>query len=144
MAIERDEARQHLEIIGHAQRRAVRHSINNGVVLILWGGLIALGLSLFDHFSGPVATGLWGALAVVGTVITARYGARLPVRARRWGGPMFWTMLVVMAIYYPILLLGGIALFPQRTPWLFTAVGLLTALPLVVVGALLWRRSGER
>jgi hypothetical protein len=138
MSIEPQEAQQHLRIVQQAQARAEHHSVNNGVVLMLWGVLIIFGLALFDLFSGPVATGLWAALAALGTIATGRYASRLPVQPQRTKGMV--VLLVTLVIYYPIMLIGGILLFGHK-PFLFTTIGVLTALPLLIAGGRLWVRS---
>ncbi len=139
MQIEPQEALERLRLVQQAQARVERHSVNNGVTLLLWGGLIIIGLALFDLFSGPVAGGLWGAIAALGAVVTARYAARQPVQPRRTKGLV--VLLVTLLVYYPIILIGGIRLFPQHPPLLFTTIGVLTALPLLIAGGRLWVRA---
>ncbi len=141
MEMKQHEAREQLQIVQQAQRATQRNSIENGVLLIVWGILIAIGLALFDVFSGPVATGIWVALAALGTVGTARYAARFRVVPRRPRTP--WFLLVILALYYPVVLIGGITLFPHHPRFLFTAIGLLTALPLILAGLWQWRRTQE-
>ncbi len=141
MSIERHEAEEQLRLVQRAQKAAERNSIENGVVLIIWGILIAVGLALFDVFSGPVATGVWAALAVVGTLVMVRYASRFRVLPRRLRSP--WIFLAILCLYYPAILVGGILLFPSHPHFLFTTIGLLTALPLVVVGIVQRQRTRE-
>jgi hypothetical protein len=138
MTTEQHEAEEHLRLVQRAQKAAERNSIENGVIFFIWGGLIAIGLALFDLFSGPVATGIWAAIAAIGTVVTARYASRFGVVPRKPRSP--WIFLAIMVIYYPAILVGGILLFPSHPRFLFTVIGLLTALPLIVVGLVQQRR----
>ena len=142
MDIEPREAQEQLRVVQAAQAQAERHSINNGVVLLLWGGLIIVGLALFDVFAGPVAGGLWAGIAAIGAGVTGSYASRLPVMPRKTKG--LTVLLITLLIYYPIILFGGIFLFPQRPPLLFTTIGVLTALPLLITGGRLWLRSQGR
>jgi hypothetical protein len=141
MTTEQHEAEEQLRLVQRAHKAAERNSIENGMIFLVWGVLIAIGLALFDLFSGPVATGIWAAIAVSGTVVTARYASRFGVVPRRPRSG--WIFLAVLCIYYPVILIGGIRLFPAHPHFLFTIIGLLTALPLFVAGIVQqWRTRG--
>lgn len=139
MPLEQYDPVKSLEDIKRAQAAAERNSVNNGVISIVWGILIIIGLTLFDIFPGSVATWIWVGIAVVATLWTTLYGKRLPVQPRKYRNPFIWW-----GFYYAVLLVGGILLFPSRPPFLFTGIGLLAALPLIILGVRQWRKSQER
>ncbi len=138
MEAEKMEAVERLEAIRKAQSAAQKHSPNNGTIQLVWGGLIIVGLALFDIFPGIWAGFIWAGIAIVASFWTARYASRLKVQPRKMRNPFIW-----MAIYYPVLLMGAILLFPGKPPFLFTIVGVLTALPILWVGWQLRRASQE-
>src|SRR5690242_3891153 len=130
------DAQDSLDAIGQAQTSARRHSTDNGVFYLAWGVGIIVGLALFDIFSGPVATGIWAAIAASLTVWTAAYMRRQPVRVRSFNHFIWW------GFYYAAILVGGILLFPSRPTGLFTIIGVLAAAPVLLIG--LRKRFGPR
>jgi hypothetical protein len=131
-------ARQDLDLVKRAERAASRNSMDNGVFYLVWGAAIVVGLALFDVFTNWIATALWVAIALVATVWTIIYARQRPVQPRRFFNHFIWW-----GFYYAIILVGGILLFPSRPPFLFTAVGLLSAAPIVLIGLRQWQRTRE-
>jgi hypothetical protein len=138
METEKLEAVKRLEAIKKAQNAAQRNSPNNGTIPLVWGVLIIIGLATFDVFPGPVAGIVWGGIAAVAGVWTAVYGSRLRVQPRKVRNPFIW-----MIFYYPILLIAAILLFPNKPPFMFTIVGVLTALPILWAGLQMRQQSRE-
>jgi hypothetical protein len=122
------DAEESLRAIRGAQVAARRNSNDNGVFYLVWGVGIAVGLALFDVFSAGVATGVWVAIAALLTVWTTVYMRRQPVRVKFFNHFIWW------GLYYAAILLGGIFLFPSRPPFLFTAIGLVVAAPILIIG----------
>jgi hypothetical protein len=130
------DAKESLSAIHGAQVAAQRNSIDNGVFYLVWGAGIAAGLTLFDLFSGVVATSLWVVIAALLTVWSTLYMRRLPVRVKFFNHFIWW------GFYYAAVLFGGIFLFPSRPPFLFTTIGLVAAAPILIIG--LRKRFGAR
>ncbi|HEX9038286.1 MAG TPA: hypothetical protein VF808_14990 [Ktedonobacterales bacterium] len=130
------DAEERLNAIRNAQVAARRNSNDNGVFYLMWGTGIVIGLAMFDLFAGPVATGIWVTIAALLTVWTSVYMRRQPVRVKFFNHFIWW------GFYYAAILVGAIYLFPSRPPFLFTAVGLLAAAPMLVIG--LRKRFGAR
>jgi hypothetical protein len=122
------DAEESLNAIRSAQAAAQRNSNDNGVFYLIWGGGIVVGLALFDLFSEPLATELWVALAALLTVWTVTYMRRQPARVKFFNHFIWW------GFYYAAVLVGGILLFPSRLHFLFTAIGLVAAAPILIIG----------
>ena len=131
-------ARQDLELVEQAERAARRNSIDNGGFYLVWGVAIVVGLALFDLFSNWVATGIWLVIALAATVWTIVNARQRPVQPRRFFNHFIWW-----GFYYAVILIAGILLFPSRPPFLFTAIGLLAAAPILIIGVRQWLRSRE-
>jgi hypothetical protein len=132
------DARQELDMVARAERAARRNSIDNGAFYLVWGIAIVIGLALFDLFASWIASALWLAIAVAATLWTIRYARKRPVQPRRFFNHFIWW-----GFYYAAILVGGILLFPSRPPFLFTAIGLLSAAPILIIGARQWLRARE-
>jgi hypothetical protein len=132
----RNNAQESLEIIHQAEISVQRHSLDNGVYLIGWGIIIALALTTFDIFPPQIASAVMTGILFLGSILTVLYARQVKVQIRY---PKFVPVMALsMGIYYPIILLGGIALF-RHTPHLFLWIASLTAAPLVIAGILRWR-----
>src|SRR5262245_185694 len=131
-------ARQDLEIVQRAERAARRNSIDNGLFYLVWGVAIVVGLSFFDLFTNWIATALWMGIAFAATVWTVLDAQRHPVQPRRFFNHFMWW-----GFYYVIILIAGVLLFPSRPPFLFTAIGLLSAAPILIIGMRQWLRARE-
>src|SRR5262249_39599230 len=122
------DARESLDSIAQAESVAKRHSTDNGVFYLVWGVGIVLGLALFDVFSGELATALWVVVAVMLTLWTTLYMRRQPVRVKFFNHFIWW------GFYYAAVLIAGIRLFPTRPFGLFSAIGLIAAAPILLIG----------
>jgi hypothetical protein len=131
-------AREDLDNIARAQRAATANSMDNGVFYLVWGAAIVVGLALFDLFTNWVATALWITIALAATAWTILYARRRPVQPRRFFNHFIWW-----GFYYAAILVSGIWLFPSRPPFLFTAIGLLSAAPILLIGLRQWLRARE-
>jgi hypothetical protein len=138
MSVDPANARQDLEIVRRAERAARRNSIDNGLFYLVWGVAIVVGLALFDLFTNWVAIALWMAIAFAATIWTVLDARRHPVQPRRFFNHFIWW-----GFYYAAVLMAGVLLFPNRPPFLFTAIGLLAAAPILIIGARQWLRARE-
>lgn len=138
MSVDPANARQELDLVERAERAARRNSIDNGMFYLVWGVAIVVGLALFDVFTNWIATALWVVIALAATTWTILDARRHPVRPRRFFNHFIWW-----GFYYAVILVGGILLFPRRPPFLFTAVGLLSAAPILLIGLRQWLRARE-
>jgi hypothetical protein len=131
-------ARQALETVARAERAARRNSIDNGLFYLVWGVAIVVGLSFFDLFTNWIAIALWMVIAFAATVWTVLDARRYPVQPRRFFNHFFWW-----GFYYVAVLIAGVVLFPSRPLFLFTAIGLLSAAPILIIGMRQWLRARE-
>lgn len=131
-------ARQDLEAVARAERAARRNSIDNGLFYLVWGVAIVVGLSFFDLFTNWIAIALWMVIAFAATVWTVLDARRHPVQPRRFFNHFIWW-----GFYYAAILISAVLLFPSRPPVLFTAVGLLSAAPIFIIGVRQWLRARE-
>jgi hypothetical protein len=131
-------ARQDLETVARAERAARRNSIDNGLFYLVWGVAIVIGLSLFDLFTNWIATALWVVIAVALTIWTIVTARQRPVQPRRFFNHFIWW-----GFYYVAILMAGVLLFPSRPPFLFTAIGLLSAAPILIIGVRQWLQARE-
>jgi hypothetical protein len=131
-------ARQDLEIVQRAERAARRNSIDNGIFYLVWGVAIVVGLSFFDLFTNWIAIALWMAIAFAATVWTILDARRHPVHTRRFFNHFIWW-----GFYYAAILIAGVLRFPSRPPFLFTAIGLFSAAPILIIGVRQWLRARE-
>jgi hypothetical protein len=131
-------ARQDLEIVQRAERAARRNSIDNGLFYLVWGVAIVVGLSFFDLFTNWIAIALWMVIAFAATVWTVLDARRHPVQPRRFFNHFIWW-----GFYYVAILIAGVLLFPSRPPFLFTAIGLLSAAPILIIGVRQWLQARE-
>ena len=138
MSVDPVDARQDLDLVKRAERVARRNSIDNGAFYLVWGIAIVVGLSLFDLFTNWVAIVLWMVIAFAATVWTVLDARRYPVQPRRFFNHFIWW-----GFYYAAILIGGVLLFPSRPPFLFTAIGVLSAAPILIIGVRQWLRARE-
>jgi hypothetical protein len=138
MSVDPVDARQDLDLVERAERAARRNSIDNGAFYLVWGVAIVVGLSLFDLFANWVAIVLWMVIAFAATIWTVLDARRYPVQPRRFFNHFIWW-----GFYYAAILIGGILLFPSRPPFLFTAIGVLSAAPILIIGVRQWLRARE-
>ena len=128
---------------------AIQRSVDNGVVLLVWGLTFLLDMVAFDL--SRLTGSPWPAVAFLfcfnGGMLAWRwwYTRRQPVRLRRlvtnrviWAWAWFYVALIGAGV-------GGWAVFVGRFPPLwFTLLGVVGALPLLVSGAHLWRAAHAR
>ena len=151
MNVDPRQAEESLRTIEQARQVASRHSLNNGVILLVWGAVVVLCLISFDVFPlvfSSIAIGAAVAAVVTGIAAgltgfwTARYGQSLPVHPLRMEHP---RIVVLWAFYYVIVLFGGIfgalLLLHRFPPFMFTVLGLVAAAPLLIKGGLMWRSA---
>ena len=138
MSVDPINARHDLEIVQRAERAARRNSIDNGMFYLVWGVAIVVGLSFFDLFKNWIAIAGWMVIACAATVWTVLGARRHPVQPRRFFNHFIWW-----GVYYAAILIAGVLLFPSRPPFLFTAIGLLSAAPILIIGVRQWLRARE-
>ncbi|QBD79984.1 hypothetical protein EPA93_29985 [Ktedonosporobacter rubrisoli] len=156
MGCDPQQAEEALRRIERVQQGAARHSENNGVLQLVWGAAIIVAMAGFDIFPrfagsqnralGPLLAGLFVAVVALGTAIwTGVYSRRLPVQP--WKSTRKQIFLL-WGLYHILVICGGtflgLFLFGKQEAFLpvwFTCVGLLSGLPLLIVGLFAWRRA---
>jgi hypothetical protein len=140
------EAGEMLLTVERARAAATRHSLNNGIVLLVWAAAFLLDMIAFD--ASRLLGTVWPAVAFVvildGAVVAWKvwYQRQLPVRPRV---VLFDRVIFWWAWYHAALVgvgVGGWAIVIGRYPpfWL-TGIGVVGALPLFIVGMSQWRQS---
>jgi len=152
MEVKPQQAAESLREIERAKVLATRHSENNGTVQIAWGIAIIVGLAGFDVFPrlvalilgpgkavrgiGPITAAIFLALIAFATAIwISHYVAHRPVKPLKienkklfiWWG-FYHTLVILLGTF------GGLWL--SLPPFWFTGLGILSAVPLLIVG---WR-----
>jgi hypothetical protein len=140
--VERERALRSLEAIQDAARRVRRHSLNNGVIPLVWGTIVLVGLPLFDFLPGVAAALAMAGLSALGGVWTGGYASRLAAvkpsgaALREYVGLMLgWT------VYYAILMIVWSGLLVGHLAHAWTPLASLAAAPLLLGGWWMWRRS---
>lgn len=146
MRISSHDAAGMLREIERARLATARHSVDNGVVLMVWGLTFLLDMVAFD-LSRPTGSPLAAVIFMLGFNGAVlwwrwRYTRRQPVRLRQ----IVTNRVIFLWSWYYVALIGlgvgGWAIVIGRFPPLwFTLLGALGALPLLAHGARLWRRA---
>ena len=133
------EARGALAAVERARTTAARHSLNNGTLLLVWGGAFLADMVAFDasRLLGTVWPGVAFVVALNSGVVLWKvwYERRLLVRPLT----ILFNRVIFWWAWYHVALVGlGVgawAIFVGRYPpfWL-TGIGLVGALPLFVLG----------
>ncbi|GCE24229.1 hypothetical protein [Dictyobacter kobayashii] len=135
-----------LEQIEQASRMATRYSLDNGLVLLVWGMTFLLDMVGFDvsRVLGSVLPGLVFMCVLNVAMITWRvwYSRRLPIQLRR----VLTNKIIYLWSFYYVTLIGlgvgaWIFLSGSFPPFWFTLLGILGALPLLVSGWRMRRRA---
>ncbi len=140
------EAGEMLLAVEQARATAIRHSLNNGIVLLVWGAAFLLDMIAFD--TSRLLGSVWPAVAFVvlfnGGVVAWKvwYERRLPIRPRvvLFNRVIFWwawyhTALVGLGVGGWVIVIG------RYPPFWLTAIGLAGALPLFIVGGRQWAQA---
>ena len=160
-----EEARDALQQIARAERAADRHSVNNGLLTLIWGGAVFLFVTAFGflprlltpenivRFSTQANPWKVAAIFALGVSIpivataawSSFYRKRLPVKAPDSEYRRFWTK---WGLYHMVLIFGyflGAPLLFHRTPSLgdCAVLGLIDAAPLLYTGIRQWRQARE-
>ena len=141
--MEQEQARQALAAIGSAQRAVRRQSsTNNGVIPLVWGGVVLLSLPLFNLIAPPVAGAIVAAAAATAGGWTGWYAQRhSAIRPTRADTRRYVVLVAGWGIYYALVLFGGIALLTGRMPYPMLLLAPLAALPLLVGGVVMLRQA---
>jgi hypothetical protein len=144
MEVDPREAANSLKLIDQAEQVAARHSHNNGVIQLAWGVVVLFALPLYDLLPSAVASSVFFIIVILVAVWTILYARRILIQPRKWrySGPFLFLW---WGIYYAVVLVGGIYglqwLFHGRPPFMFTAIAIVAAAPLLYVGLRLWRQA---
>lgn len=103
--MEREQALRALEMVGDARRRVRRHSVNNGVIPLVWGAVVLLCLPLFDFLAPPSAAAILGTVAVVTSVWTGVYARRMRIQPERAAAREYLALMLGWGVYYAVVLL---------------------------------------
>jgi len=139
-AADRRRAAEALREARRAEAAVRRHSVNSGVIPLLWGLLILVTLPLFDLVP-PLAAGIvlaaGSVLASLATMWLARRSGA--VRPSRRAVAEYTRLIGGWGVYYAVLILAwGIWLHFPRSALL---VAPLAAAPLIVGGTVMWLRG---
>lgn len=131
------QAHNALQAISRAQRVARQHGPNNGMVPLVWGGVVLVCLIGYDVLPWYWAAGINFAAAAVAGVWTWSYQRHLPVKPLKVEQPWLFG---VWSFYHPLVLMGGAAVgthgwqLHHALPGTGTVIGLLDSAPLLWVG----------
>ncbi|HZU16405.1 MAG TPA: hypothetical protein VFD01_07410 [Candidatus Dormibacteraeota bacterium] len=119
------------------RRRAVHHADpGRGLVFLIWGGVLLLGLPLFDLLPPPLAGGGLSLLALLGAVGTVLV-ARRHVVVRRGATRRYVITLLLWTAWYLALLLSEVTWARALARgWGWIAGGVLASLPFWVAALL--------
>lgn len=140
--MERREAADALEVVGRAEARVRRRTVNNGVVPLVWGAVVLIALPPFDFVPPPVAAGLVALAAVLAGIWTAWYARRMgDVRPSPPAVREYVALILGWTAYYVALMLVWGFWLAERTPYAWTLLAPLAALPLLLGGWMMWRKG---
>lgn len=140
------QATEALDAIERARLATVRSSVDNGVILMVWGLVFLLDMAAFDlsRLTGSPLAAVIFICAFNSAVVLWRwwYARRLPIRLRR----VVTNRVIFLWSWFYVALIGlGVGLWTvvigHYPPLWFTLLGLIGAAPLVLSGARLWRRA---
>jgi hypothetical protein len=144
MEVDPKEAAHSLKLIEQAEQVAARHSHNNGIIQLAWGFVILIALPLYDLLPSPLSSIVFVVIVLLAVSWSIFYAWRIPIQPRKWkySGPFLFLW---WGLYYALVLFGGIYglqwLLHGRPPFMFTAIAIVAAAPLLYVGWRLWRQA---
>lgn len=139
--MEREQAARASEVVGEAERRVRRHSINNGAIPLVWGALVLVALPLFDFLPGAVAGTVLTVMAALASLWTVRYARGQSVHASRSAAREYNALFIGWGIYYGVVLIGGMLLLRDRVAYPATLLAPVAVAPLLLGGWLMARRG---